>query len=249
MIRMGAVAVVVACVLAACGNGGEDKSVRVLAASSLTDVFDVLAADFEATEAGADLDIELSFAGSSTLAAQIEEGAPADVVALANEATMARVEASERVVKGPVPFAENTLVVAVHPSAADTIGSIADLESDDALVAICAPQAPCGALSAELLAAAMVDRTPTTSEPNVRSVLTKVRLGEVDAGLVYETDVARLGPDSVVVRTVPEAETIRNRYPIATVSDDDGADAFVAYVLSPPAQETLADFGFRPVTP
>ena len=232
----------------ACG-ADDDTSIRVLAASSLTDAFEALAEAFAATEAAGGMSVELSFAGSATLAAQLEEGAPADVVATADEATMARVVESGRAVAPPQLFATNELTIAVHPSATAEVAELADLGDDEVLVALCAPQVPCGALSGELLAAAGVEVDPATNEPNVRSVLTKVVLGEVDAGLVYRTDLAGAEPDDVVERPTGVTDAPRNRYPIAALSDDAAAQAFVEFVRSPAGQTVLASFGFEAARP
>lgn len=235
-------------VSSACG-GGDDSRIRVLAASSLTDAFEALSDAFAATDAAAGVRVELSFAGSATLAAQLEEGAPADVVATADEATMARVVESGRTVAQPEVFAANELAIAVHPSAAAEVVELDDLGDDGVLVAMCAPQVPCGSLSAELLADAGVEVDAATYEPNVRSVLTKVALGEVDAGLVYRTDLAGVDPDDVVERPTGVADAPHNRYPIAPLSADPAAQAFIDFVRSPAGQNMLAGFGFDAVGP
>lgn len=233
---------IVGCALLAAGCAtGTDDELTVMAASSLTDAFDELAAAFEASDAGAGVDIQLVVAGSSRLATQLEEGAPADVVATADQRTMERIVETGRVRGQPAVFASNTMVVALHPGGAD-IDGLADLVDPDILVALCAEQVPCGALAQEVLAAAAVNLEPTTREPNVRSVLTRVVLGEVDAGFVYTTDARAAGTD-VEVHVPPEADGLSTPYPIATLSDDPAALAFVDFVLTD-GQEILSGYGF-----
>ena len=235
-----AVAMTGCAMLASCGTG-DDAALTVMAASSLTDAFDELATAFEATDAGAEVDIQLVVAGSSRLATQLEEGAPGDVVATADQLTMARIVATGRVRGEPAVFASNTMVVARHPGTME-IDDLADLADPDILVAMCAEQVPCGALAQDVLAAGAVTLEPTTREPNVRSVLTRVVLGEVDAGFVYTTDARGAGTD-VEVYVPPEADGLTNPYPIATLSDDPAALAFFDFVLTD-GQEILADYGF-----
>lgn len=225
----------------ACG-GSDSQSIRVLAASSLTDAFAELASAFEASDDGVDISVELVVAGSSSLATQVTEGAPADVVATADEATMARIVDSGRTVGEPAVFAENSLVLAVSPDAADRITGLDDLPG--ALVATCAPQVPCGQLALRLLDASGVRLEPTTEEPNVRSVLTKVLLGEVDAGLVYATDVRGVSSDDLLVVIPPEAPEITTRYPVVAISDDPVAAAFVEFVTSADGARILDRYGF-----
>ncbi len=226
--------------LASCGTG-DDAALRVMAASSLTDAFDELASAFEATDVGAAVDIELIVAGSSRLATQLEEGAPGDVVATADQLTMARIVETGRVHAEPTVFASNTMVVALHPGSVE-IDDLADLTDPDILVAMCAEQVPCGALAQDVLAAGAVTLEPTTREPNVRSVLTRVALGEVDAGFVYTTDARAAGAD-VEVYVPPEANGLATAYPITTLSDDPAALAFFDFVLTD-GQEILASYGF-----
>lgn len=237
-----------ASVLASCG-AGDAASIRVLAASSLTDAFDALAQEFEQTGAGTDTGVELVFAGSSALATQLEEGAPADVVATADGSTMERIVLSGRAVAAPVEFARNSLVIAVTPAAALQVRSLADLARDDLLVALCAPQVPCGRLSEQLLERSGLQVDPVSREPNVRAVLTKVVLGEVDAGLVYATDLVGV-PPSEAVAVVPEgATTLTTTYPIAQLSEAPAAQAFVDFVRSPDGRRILERFGFETSDP
>ncbi len=236
-------AVLAAAALAAgaCSAGGGGDAITVLAASSLTDVFEEMIAAFEETDGARGVEVGLVLGGSSALATQLEEGAPGDVVATASPSTMERVVRAGRVRGEPVVFARNSLVIAVERSNPRGIDGLDDLRADGLLVARCAPQVPCGALADELLAAAGVDLQPASLEPNVRSVLTKVSLGEVDAGLVYRTDVTSAPVDAV---EPPGARAFTTAYQIARLGDDPAAAAFVDFVLSAEGQAILAAAGF-----
>ena len=218
-------------------------TVTVLAAASLTDVFDDLAGRFEAEHPG--VDVVLSYGGSSALAEQVLEGAPADVFASANESTMGSVEAAG-LADDAVVFATNALALAVPAGNPGGVTGLADLADPDLTVALCDPAVPCGSAAVELLARAGVRASADTLEEDVRAVLTKVALGEVDAALVYRTDVNAAG-DEVEGIELPEAASILNRYPIALLADAPNAvaaRAFVDVVLGPVGRKALADAGF-----
>ncbi len=217
----------------------------VLAAASLGEVFEVLGDQFEQTYPGAE--VRFSFAASSELAAQVVAGAPADVLATANTVTMDQVVAADLTLTTPEVFAGNVLQIAVPPGNPGGVASLADLSAEDLVVALCAPEVPCGAAAVELLDLAGVTVEPDTLEPDVRSALTKVELGEVDAALVYRTDVQAAG-DSVEGIDVSTADEIVNEYPIAALADAPNAAAAAAFVelaLSPAGVAVLAEAGFR----
>lgn len=223
----------------ACGSG-EDDTVLVLAASSLTEAFQHLEVAYEQANPG--VNIELSFAGSSALRLQIDQGAPADVVAAANEQVMTEL-AGEGHVADPTMFATNRLVLAapVGNEAASGIDSLGDA---DLLVGLCEVQVPCGQYAAEALGLAGIEPRVDTYESDVRSLTTKLVLGELDLGVVYETDVAANSDDIVTVATLDGADV---RYPIAPLVDAPHADeaaAFVDFVLSPQGQLILQSAGF-----
>lgn len=217
---------------------GLTGTVTVYAAASLSRAFDEIGERVESDNPG--VRVRAVYDGSSTLAAQILEGAPADVFASADEASMASLAG---VATDPAVFATNTLVIATPADNPAGIETLADLTR--ATVVLCAPEVPCGAASDALLERAGVTVTPASLEQNVTAVLTKVAAGEADAGLVYATDVR--GMDGVAA-TVPEgAEEIVNRYPIATIdgaSHPDAAATFVAFVRSAEGERILARHGF-----
>ncbi|WP_295836698.1 molybdate ABC transporter substrate-binding protein [uncultured Microbacterium sp.] len=214
-------------------------TVEVYAAASLQRSFDEIATAFEA--AHPEVTVSAVYDGSSTLATQIGEGAPADVFASADEKNMAKVAAQA---PDPRLFAGNTLVIAVPKGNPGAVATLADLAK--VTTVLCAPEVPCGAASQTLLSKAGVAVTPASSEQNVTAVLTKVAAGEADAGLVYATDVA--GRDDVESLVPAGADAVVNHYPIAALTDapnPDAAAAFVAFVLGEDGQRVLAGAGFR----
>ena len=218
-------------------------TVTVFAAASLTDTFDTLAAEFERQNPG--VDVAISYGGSSGLAAQITEGAPADVFAAASEATM-QVVVDAGDATGATVFATNTLVLVVpHGNPAGVTG-LTDLADPRLAIALCDPAVPCGALAQTLLETAGVTAAPDTLEEDVKAVLTKVELGEADAGLVYVTDAH--APDATVdIVYVPDAQEVVTRYPIAVLSaapNPDAARAWVDFVLSDEGRQAISDAGF-----
>lgn len=210
----------------------------VYAAASLSGAFDAIGEAFVAENP--EVRFSPVYDGSSTLVTQILEGAPADVFASADEANM---DKAADVAVDPTLFASNTLVIAVpsgNPGGVETLADLADVTT-----VLCAPEVPCGAASAKLLAAADVTVDASSLEQNVTAVLTKVAASEADAGLVYATDV--IGRSDVEAVVPDGADEVVNRYPIAALSDApnaEAADAFVAFVLSDAGQKILADFGF-----
>ena len=226
-------------------------TLTVFAAASLTDVFTELGDRLMADNP--DLDIRFNFAGSSALATQITQGAPADVFASADEVQMAKV-ADAGLEGDPEVFATNPLMLAVpaanplgiHLPSGGGIPSLAQILDHDVTMAVCAPEVPCGAAAAKVLDAAGVSAYPDTYEEDVRAVLTKVELGEVDAGLVYVSDVHAAG-DKVVAFGFSESFQAINRYPISVLTDSPNpaaAQAFVDLVLSDAGQQIIRDAGF-----
>ncbi|MET9314008.1 molybdate ABC transporter substrate-binding protein [Kribbella sp. NPDC003505] len=215
-------------------------TVEVFAAASLTGTFTQLGKDFEAAHPG--VKVHFNFAGSSALAKQINEGAPADVFASAAPKNMDDVKD-----KGtPTTFVKNTLEIAVPKGNPGRITGIKDFADKDKKIAICAAQVPCGAAAEKVFEAVGITAQPDSLEQDVKAALTKVGLGEVDAALVYKTDVLS-AKDKVEGIEFPESAKAVNEYPIATLSEapnPDGAKAFVEYVLSDKGEAVLTAAGF-----
>jgi molybdate transport system substrate-binding protein len=237
--------------LAACGSddgdagaegGGEATTITVLAASSLTETFTELADRFEAEHPG--VSVELAFDSSATLAAQAVEGAPADVLATADERTMD--DATDALAGDPQVFATNTLVMVVPAANEAGIRGFEDVADGDATYVACVETAPCGAIWAAISEEQGVTSPAASLEVDVKAVLAKVTEDEADAGFVYATDAVAAG-EAVETFDVPGAEDHETVYPIATL--DQAGDAalaqeFVDLVLSSTGQRVLADAGF-----
>ncbi|WP_380165579.1 molybdate ABC transporter substrate-binding protein [Jannaschia sp. R86511] len=235
---------------AASAGTGDDAAaavsgdVTVFAAASLTDTFTRLGEGFMA--ANPDVTVTFSFAGSSALATQVNEGAPADVFAAASPATMQTVVDAGGTDGEPTVLVTNTLQIAVPPDNPGDVTGLVDLTDEARTIALCAVEVPCGAAAQTVFEAAGLTPAPDTLEQDVRAALSKVELGEVDAALVYRTDVIAAG-DAVTGIDVPEADGAVNDYPIAVLSEapnPGAAQAFVAYVLSEDGLEVLTDAGF-----
>lgn len=219
-------------------------TVTVLAAASLNQTFTELGKRFEAAHPG--VTVKFSFGGSDTLAAQITQGAPADLFAAANTATMDTVTKAGDAAGTPVVFVKNELEIAVAPGDPLKIATLADLTRPGVKVALCAPTVPCGAAAQKALKAANVKLTPVTQEQDVTGALTKVELGSVDAALVYHTDVAGAGGKVSGVEFAAASAAV-NTYPITVLADAPNpaaARAFEQYVLSGEGQNVLIQAGF-----
>ena len=219
-------------------------SITVLAAASLTESFTLLGQQFEAAYPGTT--VTFSFAASGTLATQITQGAPADVFASASTTSMDQV-ALAHAVASPTTFATNSPEIAVPPGNPAHISTVADLAAPGVTVALCAPSVPIGALAEQTFAKAGVTVTPATLEADVKATLTKVELGEVDAGIVYVTDVKAAGA-KVVGIPIPAELSGSTEYPIATVTASTHAElaqAFVDYVLSSDGAAVMTAAGFQ----
>lgn len=226
------------------GDGALAGDLTVFAAASLTEAFTEIGDAFEA--ANPDVTVTFNFAGSATLAQQINQGAPADVFASANPANMQIVADAGNAAGTPTTFARNELVVAVAAGNPLGVTGLADLADPAIKVALCAEQVPCGAAAQTALATAGVQLTPVTLEQDVRATLAKLVLGEVDAALVYRPDLVAGGSDVEGV-DFPESASAINDYPIVVLREapnQPAAEAFVAYVRSPEGQAVLAEAGF-----
>jgi molybdate transport system substrate-binding protein len=218
-------------------------NLTIYAAASLGTAFDELADRFE--ERHPEVTVQpITYDGSSTLATQLIEGAPADVFASADEKNMQKVVHAGLAAR-PQLFASNTLVIAVPKGNPGRVHSLDDLADPALTVVLCAPEVPCGAASATLLADQGVAVEPASVEQNVTAVLTKVGTGEADAGLVYATDV--LGDHSVESIVPAGAGKVVNRYPIVSMTDaasPEVAAAFVDFVRGVEGQRILTGLGF-----
>ena len=239
--------------LAACGDndGGDDggssgrTTLTVFAAASLTTTFEELEEAFEADHP--DVDVKLSFGGSSDLVAQITEGAEADVLASADTQNMDQLVDAGLTAGDPAEFATNTLTIAVPPGNPGGVKDLGDLADEDLAVVVCAPEVPCGNAAQQVAKAAGVTLAPDSEEQSVTDVLGKIEAGEGDAGLVYVTDVTAAG-DKVEGIAFPEAADVVNHYPIVAVKDSAHADLaqqWVDLVLGD-GQAVLAAAGFGP---
>jgi molybdate transport system substrate-binding protein len=228
-------------------NSGSSSSLKgpitVLAAASLTEAFTTLGHQFEAAHPGTK--VVFSFGPSSGLATQITAGAPADVFASASQKNMDQVT-SAGAATSPIAFAKNTMEIAVPPSNPAAIASVSDLAKNGVKIALCQAQVPCGTVAQQIFTNANVTVTPVTQEADVRSVLAKVQLGEVDAGVVYVTDVRAAG-DKVKGIEIPAAVNASTAYPIVALTkapNAAGAKAFVDFVLSSAGSSVLTSDGF-----
>jgi molybdate transport system substrate-binding protein len=225
---------------------GLTGSITVFAAASLTDAFGEMADSFEEENLGAT--IETNFGASSALREQILAGAPADVFASANTSNMDQLVDADAVAGEPEVFVTNQLEIAVPAGNPGGVDGLDDFAKADLAIGLCAEEVPCGQFGREALANAGVTPAQDTDEPDVRSLLTKVEAGDLDAGLVYHTDVLAAG-DEVEGVEVPEEFNIIAAYPLAALSASGNADlaaAFVEFVLSDEGQSILGSYGFMP---
>lgn len=232
-----------ACGGSSSGAASRPRELNVFAASSLTDAFTRIAAKFTATHP--DVKVVCDFGGSNDLATQIRQGAPADVFASADTTDMNKVAAF---VGAPRPFARNKLCIAVAPGDPKGITGLADLARKDITVILAAPEVPAGSYAEEILSRAGVTVHPVSLEVSVKGVVTKIALGEADAGIVYVTDVSAAKGEVQGV-AIPNDQNLDAVYPIATVDAGrlpDDARAFVDFVLSAEGQKVLRSDGFMP---
>jgi molybdate transport system substrate-binding protein len=219
-------------------------SITVFAASSLQGTFTQLGKQFEAAHPG--VKVTFSFGASSALATQIINGAPADVFASASPKNMQQVVTAGDA-SNPVTFASNVMEVAVPSANPAGVTSVSDLAKPAVKVALCQPQVPCGVTAAKVFSNAKITVKPVTLEPDVKSVLSKVELDAVDAGVVYVTDVQAAG-SKVKGVVIPANLNASTAYPIAPISKSSNAataQAFAAYVASPSGEAVLTAAGFE----
>jgi molybdate transport system substrate-binding protein len=222
------------------------KPVLVFAAASLAEAFRELGEAFATAHAPAS--VEQSFAGSSALVAQVESGAPAEVIATADAVNMGKLESTGRLAGAPAVFARNRLEIVVERGNPQGVKGLADLARSDLIVILAAEAVPAGRYARQALQTAGVTVAPRSLEQNVKAVLNKVALGEADAGIVYTTDVRAAG-DRVSGVAIPDAQNLIASYPIALVKQREvraDARAYLSFVLSEEGHAILARFGFLP---
>ena len=229
----------------ACGGPSEpsQEPVLVFAAASLTEAFESLADAFET--AHPQLSVELNLGGSSSLAQQILEGAPADVFASADTSNMDHVIEGGAAANSSI-LVRNSLQIAVPAGNPGGVSGLSDFGREDLLIGLCAEGVPCGNFARQALASAGVAAAVDTNEPDVRALLLKIEAGELDAGIVYSTDVLAAG-DQVEGIEIPNDVNVSATYQIAALSgapNRPGADAFVSFALSEEARGILAGHGF-----
>ncbi len=247
--------------LAACANDDDDETaspsgtstpavesreLMVFAAASLTGAFTELGKKFEAEHPG--VTVRFNFGSSGTLATQINEGAPADVFASASPATMTTVTDAGNGAGEAVTFVRNRLEIAVPAGNPGEVDDIEDFADDGLDIALCADTAPCGAAADKLFAAANITPKPDTREADVKAVLTKVEAGEVDAALVYHTDVLSAAAGKVEGIEFDESDLAINDYLISALKEAEHADLaaqWVEFLRSDAAQDVLTAAGFE----
>ena len=253
---LAAIAAAAVLTLAACGSSSSSSgstspsasssvsgSITVFAAASLKESFTAIGTAFEAANPGTT--VTFNFGASSTLATQITQGAPADVFASASTKTMDTVTGAGDA-SAPTTFAVNTMEIATPTPQKVPVSALADLANASVKTVVCQKDVPCGAAAVKLFEQNKLAVAPVSEEADVKAVLTKVELGEADAGIVYVTDVKAAG-DKVVGVQIPTDQNVTTKYPIATITSSKNAAtaaAFMAYVLSPEGQKVLADAGF-----
>jgi molybdate transport system substrate-binding protein len=239
--------------VAACGGSTASTSpsptplsgtISVFAAASLTDAFNGLGTSFHGANSG--VTVKFNFAGTPTLVTQIEQGAPADVFASADTTNMDKLKGDGFAADTPQVFARNNLEMVVAPGNPKGIIRLADLAKSGVIYITEAPTVPAGKYALQALKMAGVTVTPKSLETDVKSVVSKIELGEADAGIVYTTDVTAAGTKVQGV-PIPDNNNVIATYPIVTVkatTNSTVASAFITYVLSAAGQATLQSFGF-----
>ena len=243
--RRVAATAVLAATLASCAGPRPGGHATVFAASSLTEAFAALA---RVARPGRGISITFDFAGSQQLAAQLEQGAPADVVAAADRATLEGLRRAGRLAGAPVAFATNRLEIVVRRGNPAHVAGLADLARPGMKVVLADRRVPAGGYAAQALAHAGAVVHPVSLEDNVKSVVTKVGLGEADAGIAYVTDVPAAGGEVTGV-AVAERDQVVATYTAAILKDaphPGPARSFLAFVRSPAGQAVLQRFGFGP---
>jgi molybdate transport system substrate-binding protein len=231
----------------------------VFAAASLTESFKDIGAEFTRRNPG--VSIQFSFAGSQQLAAQLEQGAHADVFASADQRWMDYAREHALTSGEPVIFARNRLTIIVPKSNPARINRLQDLARRGVKLVVAGEAVPIGKYSRDMLAnlgrlrdfgagfPARVLANVVSNEETVKGVVTKVQLGEADAGIVYVSDVTADVSRFVTLLEIPEPQNVIASYPISAVRSSEnqgGARDFIAFVMSGEGQRILHDHGFLP---
>ncbi len=234
-------------VFAGCASSDDTTtSLRIAATSSLTEVFNDIGEQF--MQDNPDITIAFNFASSSDLALQISQGLPADVFASADVKNMAKVTDAGLLHGQPVAFATNSLEIVVEKGNPLFIDSLAQLASPGLLFVTCPIEVPIGAYTAEVLRNAGVTVAPASLEENVKGILTKVALGEADAGIVYRTDILAAG-NSVTGVPIADNVNVTTKYLVGALRDSQNQDAsqrFIIFLSSEQGQKIFSQFGFGP---
>ncbi len=241
-----AAGVLVALLLVSCASQSTARDeLRVSAAASLADAFGEIEAAFEAGRS--DLDVQLNLAGSSALREQILGGAPVDVFASANLANMEQVAAAGALAGEPRIFARNRLRIAVPAGNPAGVTGLSDFARPELLIGLCAMPVPCGDFARQALAKAGVQPSLDTEEPDVRALLTKIEVGELDAGITYVTDLTAAEGRADGIE-IPDSQNVVADYPIAVLAgapNAEAAAAFVDFVTGPAGAAILESWGFE----
>lgn len=227
------------------GDPTSASELTVFAAASLKEPLTALGQQFEASHPG--VEVKFSFAGSSDLLAQLGHGAPADLFAAADQATMSSAVNDGLTTGEATDFASNSMIIAVPPDNPARIATVTDLARSTVRLVTCAPQVPCGASTAQVANNSDVTLHPVSQESSVTDVLNKVTMREADAGVVYVTDVKRSGTALTGI-PIPPTVNVSNTYSMAAIADAPSpalAEQFRALVVGPEGQRALADAGFN----
>lgn len=242
---------VLAVVSGACGSSTPASStsselsgtITVFAASSLTDAYTTIGKEFQKSNPGAM--VKLTFGGSSMLVSQIQQGAIGDVFASADQPNMQKLVDARLISGSPSTFAHNRLELVVAAGNPQHVTGLSDLARSGLVVVLCAPTVPCGRYAAQAVQKASVTVKASSQEADVKAVVSKVLLGEADAGIVYVTDVKAAG-NRVQGVEIPSALNVVADYPVAVLKDSQNtvlAKAFISYLLGD-GQRTLTRYGF-----
>ena len=242
---------IVAVIVSACGvnapasssPSGLSGTITVFAASSLSDAYTTTGKDFQKANPGTM--VKFTFGGSSMLVSQIQQGAIGDVFASADQPNMQKLVEGGLISGSPSTFAHNRLELVVAAGNPQHVTGLSDLARSGLVVVLCAPTVPCGRYAAQALKKAGVTAKPSSQEADVKAVVSKVALGEADAGIVYVTDVKAAG-NRVQGVGIPSDVNVVADYPVAVLMDSQNPDlakAFISYLLGD-GERTLTRYGF-----